>query len=195
MALFGLGYLPAQTPHVHGQGVFLRPAKPGDFEQWASLRARSRAFLVPWEPVWPEDDLTQSAFRRRIRRNLEEIENEEAFAFLIFRDSDSLLVGGLTLGHIRRGVSQTATLGYWMGAPYAGNGLMSRAVRAALGFAFGRLQLHRVEAACLPHNEASMHLLQATGFEREGLARGYLRINGQWQDHVLFGQVGGAPPG
>ena len=193
MALFGLGYATAQSPEVLGDGVLLRAARSGDFDQWASLRARSRAFLTPWEPVWPEDDLTPAAFRRRVRRNLEEIENEEAFAFLLFREADKRLVGGLTLGHIRRGVAQTATLGYWMGVPYAGKGLMSRAVRAALVFAFGQLHLHRIEAACLPHNEASMRLLSATGFEREGLARAYLRINGHWQDHVLYGQVARNP--
>ena len=110
---------------------------------------------------------------------------DEAYPFLVFRDDDVLL-GGLTIGQIRRGVAQTATLGYWMGAAHAGRGYMSRAVRAAAASCSRSLRLHRLEAACLPHNTASMQLLTSVGFKREGYARSYLRINGRWQDHVLF---------
>jgi ribosomal-protein-alanine N-acetyltransferase len=63
---------------------------------------------------------------------------------------------------------------------------MSKAVRAAIGFAFATLRLHRIEAACLPTNQASVRLLEGAGFRREGFARAYLRINGAWQDHVLY---------
>ena len=191
MAFFGLGSMGGRPPQLRGAGVLLRAPHMGDFAAWARLREQSRTFLAPWEPLWPPDDLTSAAFRRRVRRTVLEMESEEAFAFLIFREKDDCLIGGITLGHIRRGVSQATTLGYWMGAPYAGQGYMSRAVRRALEFAFGALHLHRVEAACLPHNLASIRLLQATGFEQEGLARGYLQIAGQWQDHLLFGQISG----
>jgi len=157
-----------------------------DFESWAGLRERSRAFLTPWEPTWPGDDLTRGAFRRRLRRQAQEIENDEGYPFLIFREGDDILLGGLTLGQIRRGVAQGATLGYWMGAPHAGKGFMARAVRAAVTFAFATLRLHRIEASCLPTNDPSIRLLERCGFKREGLARAYLRINGMWQDHLLY---------
>ena len=185
MALFRLGPSYDATTIVRGSGVYLRPAEMRDFDEWASLRERSRAFLVAWEPVWPSDDLTRSAFRRRLRLHAEEMNRDEAYPFLVFRE-DEVMLGGLTIGQIRRGVAQTATLGYWMGEAYAGRGYMSRAVRAAANFVFSSLRLHRLEAACLPHNDASMHLLESVGFQREGYARSYLRINGRWQDHVLF---------
>ena len=137
--------------------------------------------------------MTRTAFRRRLRRNLQEITNDEAYPFLIFRDDDTL-VGGLTLGQVKRGVAQSATLGYWMGVPYAGKGFMSRAVRAMTGYAFTSLHLHRIEAACLPHNEASIRLLERVGFKREGFARAYLRINGLWQDHLLYALLETDPP-
>lgn len=191
MALFGLGSAISNPPFVRGEGVYLRLPEMRDYEVWSELRRRSRGFLAPWEPVWPEDDLTRAAFRRRVRRHVQEMERDEAFAFFIFREQDDTLVGGLTLGHIRRGVSLAATLGYWMGEPYAGQGYMARAVRAACGFAFVNLRLHRVEAACLPHNGASIQLLKATGFQQEGLARAYLRIAGKWQDHLLFARLEG----
>jgi ribosomal-protein-alanine N-acetyltransferase len=185
VALFRLGPTNEIANFVHGEGVYLRPPEMRDFEAWAGLRERSRAFLTPWEPTWSGDDLTRTSFRRRLRRNHQEIESNEAYPFLVFRD-DNLLVGGLTLGQIRRGVVQAATLGYWIGASYAGKGLMTHAVRAAIGFAFATLRLHRLEASCLPHNIASTKLLERTGFTREGYARAYLRINGAWEDHLLY---------
>ena len=187
MALFRLGTSTDNANYIRGQGVYLRPAEMRDFGPWAELRQASRAFLAPWEPTWPPDDLTRAAFRRRLNRHREELERDEAYPFLLFRSVDDRLLGGLTLGQVRRGVAQSATLGYWMGAPHAGQGLMSRAVRATAGFAFATLRLHRVEAACLLENTSSIRLLEGVGFTREGLARSYLRINGEWRDHLLFG--------
>lgn len=194
MALFRLGPTNESVNFVRGEGVYLRPPEMRDYEAWAGLRERSRGFLAPWEPTWPGDDLTRAAFRRRLRRHVQEIENDESYPFLIFREADNTLVGGLTIGQVRRGVAQAATLGYWMGVPYAGNGWMSRSVRAAAGFAFTALRLHRIEAACLPHNEASVRLLERIGFQREGFARAYLRINGVWQDHLLYALLETDPP-
>lgn len=188
MALFRLGSSADAATFVRGEGVVLRPAEPRDYEEWSHLREQSRPFLTPWEPTWPADDLTRAAYRRRLRANADEMENDEAYPFFIFRE-DETLVGGLTLGQVRRGVSQTATLGYWMGERFAGRGYMSRAVRAAAHFSFGTLRLHRLEAACLAHNEASVRVLASTGFRREGFARSYLRINGLWQDHILFALI------
>ena len=189
MALFGLTRSVSPEPLLRGEGLYLRPATPTDFSSWSRLRAASRAFLEPWEPTWPDDDLTQAAFRRRLRRQDEDIARDEAYAFLIFDQTSDEMVGGITLGGVRRGVSQSGTLGYWMGAPHAGKGRMTRAVAAAVEFAFVKLRLHRVEAACIPDNAPSIALLERNGFQREGYARGYLKIDGVWRDHVLFALV------
>jgi ribosomal-protein-alanine N-acetyltransferase len=186
MSLFRLTKSPEMEPLIRGDGLYLRPAAAGDFPAWAQLRAESRAFLTPWEPTWPEDDLTRAAFRRRLRRQVEDMARDESFAFLIFDSVTDALLGGLTLGGIRRGVAQAATLGYWMGAAHAGRGRMTRAVAAATRYGFSTLRLHRIEAACLPENVPSMRLLERNGFRREGLARAYLRIDGAWRDHVLY---------
>ena len=90
--------------------------------------------------------------------------------------------------------AQAATIGYWVGVNYAGQGYMSRALRAAVAYSFQTLRLHRVEAACLPTNAASIRVLESAGFRREGLARSYLRINGRWQDHLLFAVLENDPP-
>ena len=157
-----------------------------DYMEWAELREKSRSFLTPWEPLWPIDDLTRASFRYRVRRHAEEMARDEAYSFFIFREEDDALMGGLSFGHVRRGVSQAATLGYWMGESYAGKGHMTRAARAACAYAFEKRGFHRIEAACLPTNEPSKRLLERVGFKQEGYARSYLNINGQWRDHLLY---------
>lgn len=189
MAFFRSVSFSEQVPAIAGEAVLLRAPQMADHAEWSALRAASRDFLTPWEPTWPADDLTRAAFRRRIRRYAEDQRSDLAYPFFIFRKSDNVLVGGLTLANIRRGCAQAASLGYWMGAAYAGQGYMTAAVSTVLPFAFGTLRLHRVEAACIPGNDASIRLLEKTGFQREGFARQYLCINGIWQDHILFAKL------
>lgn len=189
MALFRLPSSAPAALEPRGDGLLLRAPQAGDFLPWAQLRERSRAYLTPWEPIWPSDDLTRAGFRRRLRRYTEDALADRAYPFLIFREPDGALVGGITLANVRRGIVQAGTVGYWTGAPYAGRGYMTTALRLLLPTLFGELNLHRVEAACIPGNAASVRVLEKCGFVREGLARRYLCINGVWQDHLLFGML------
>lgn len=189
MAFFRSIQVSETLPNVQGEGVFLRAAQMSDFPQWMALREKSRDFLTPWEPTWPEDDLTRASFRRRLKRYSEDMRGDLAYPFLLFRQSDGALLGGLTLTNIRRGVAQSGSLGYWIGAPFANQGYMTRGVQALVPFAFAGLRLHRVEAACIPTNQPSIRLLEHTGFKREGYAREYLCINGLWQDHLLYARL------
>ena len=177
---------------VKGDGVTLRPPRAADHEAWAALRQRSHAYLQPWEPTWPEDDLTRPAFRRRLSIYTREMEAGNAWPFFIFADADQALVGAITLSNVRRGVAESGTLGYWIGQPFAGQGHATAAVRAMVAHAFDELKLHRVEAACVPANLASRRVLEKSGFVLEGQARAYLKINGAWADHLLFGIVNDA---
>ena len=194
MAFFRTINFSEPLPSVAGEGVVLRTPQVTDYGEWAALRETSRDFLTPWEPIWPVDDLSRGAFRRRIRRYAEDLRTDQGYAFLIIRSSDNVLVGGLTLANVRRGVAQAGSLGYWMGEPFVRRGYMTAAVRAVIPFAFGTLRLHRLEAACIPTNAASIRLLESTGFVREGYARDYLCINGIWQDHLLYGRLKDAKP-
>ena len=189
MAFFRTVSFSEQLPAIGGDGVVLRAPQMSDCAEWAALREESRDFLTPWEPTWPANDLTRASFRRRIKRYAEDQRSDLAYPFFIFRKSDQILVGGLTLANIRRGCAQAGSLGYWMGAAHARKGYMTTAVNAMLPFAFGTLRLHRVEAACIPANVASIRLLEKTGFRREGFARQYLCIDGVWQDHLLFARL------
>lgn len=195
MALFRL---PSSAPPAlvpRGHGLILRAPQMADYIQWSQLRESSRAFLTPWEPIWPSDDLTRSGYRRRLRRYAEDIAEDKSYPFLVFREDNSALIGGITLANVRRGIVQAGTIGYWIGEPYARQGLMTTAMRVLLPSLFGELHLHRVEAACIPTNIGSVRVLEKCGFRREGLAKRYLCINGVWQDHYLFGLLHEYLPG
>ena len=176
---------------LDGERVRLRPPKASDFAEWSILRRGSREFLQPWEPSWPADELTPLAWRRRLAAYHRELDLGLGFAFFVFRKTDDVLVGGVTLSNVRRGVALMGSIGYWIGKPYARHGFTLDAVRAVSTFAFGRLGLHRLEAACVPENEPSKALLQKAGFKPEGKASAYLKINGVWRDHLTFGLVAG----
>jgi ribosomal-protein-alanine N-acetyltransferase len=197
MAFFRTINVTELVPAIAGDGVILRAPQMTDYAAWAELRERSRDFLTPWEPVWPEDDLTRGAFRRRLKRYADDMRNDQAYPFFLFEKNSNRLLGGLTLTNIRRGVAQAASLGYWIGEPFAQRGYMTAGVNALVPFVFDVLRLHRLEAACIPTNVPSIRLLERTGFEREGRAREYLCINGVWQDHLLFARLktqAAAPP-
>lgn len=187
--LLGDGLIGVPAVRLDGPRCYIRPARSCDWQAWAELRGISREFLAPWEPTWPDDALTRRSFRRRLRRQAQEWREDCGYSFLVFDRSTNLLTGGLGLNNVRRGVAQTATLGYWVGRPFARQGYISGGTRLVLQFAFAQLGLHRVEAACLPNNDASRGLLEKAGFTREGYARGYLRIDGRWCDHILFGMT------
>ena len=178
-----------QDLRLEGAGVRLRPPRAADYAEWSVLRAGSRAFLQPWEPTWPADDLTRNAFRRRLSAYAHDMERGHAYPFLVFRAEDHRMVGGITLSNIRRGVAQMGAIGYWVGEPFARRGHTLAAVNAMTRFCFQHLGLHRVEAACIPANEGSRAVLTRAGFRQEGMALSYLRINGVWRDHLLFGLV------
>jgi [ribosomal protein S5]-alanine N-acetyltransferase len=189
MAFFRTVSFNEPMPAIAGVGVSLRVPQNGDHAEWAALREASRVFLTPWEPTWPADDLSRGSYRRRLKRYADDQRSDLAYAFLIFRNDDNAMVGGLTLANIRRGVAQAGSIGYWIGAPFARQGYMTAAVRALIPFCFRTLRLHRLEAACIPGNAASISLLEKTGFTREGYARDYLCINGVWQDHILYARL------
>jgi ribosomal-protein-alanine N-acetyltransferase len=175
-----------QDQVLWGEGIRLRHPCLDDYDAWAKLRYASRAHTEPFEPSWAEDELTRSAFKRRLRRYQSDVEAGSGYPFFIFRASDDVLVGACNLNNVRRGVLQSADIGYWIGAPYVRKGHARAALRRVLSFGFGPLRLNRVEAATRLDNEPSRQLLLATGFTPERMARRYLKINGRWRDHLKF---------
>lgn len=176
----------AQNIRLMGERLYLRTPEDGDFSAYAELRAKSRRFLEPWEPAWIDNALSREAFLRRLRRADQDRREDLAYGLFLMRRGDDRLLGGIGLSNVRRGVAQAATLGYWIGEEFPRQRLMTEALGVLLAYAFGPLCLHRIDAACLPTNEPSRRLLIASGFEEEGRARRYLKINGEWRDHLLY---------
>lgn len=177
-----------QTSQVElvGQSLYLRFPRLGDYRAWADLRHESRDFLQPWEPKWRPDELSGSAYRARINRYEQEFDSGQSIALFLFQRGTDALLGGITIGLIRRGVAQSCMIGYWMGARHAGKGHMARALDLVIPYIFGPLELHRIEAACIAENMRSISLLEKAGFRQEGCLREYLKINGHWRDHLMF---------
>lgn len=187
--MFALSLLQSNHPVLRGERVWLRMPRRQDYREWAQLRGESRSFLEPWEPRWAADELGHAAWRHRLYRYRKDFAEGTAMAFFIFDTSSDSLLGGITLGNIRRGVAQSGHIGYWLGQRNAGKGLMVDALELLSRHAFETIRLHRVEAACIPGNTRSVRVLEKAGFTREGLLRSYLKINGSWQDHYLYGLV------
>ena len=170
-----------------GERVFLRPPKRRDALKWQKLRMSSKSFLVPWEPSWDASSCTRRAYLRYFKNSNYLANMDRAYSFLIFKTEDKSLLGGINIGNVRRGVSQSASLGYWIGEKYSRNGYMKEALKLLIPSLFIDLRLNRIEAATLEENIASKNLLKKIGFKKEGVLRKYLKINGNWRDHILYG--------
>ena len=178
-----------KSPVLITDRLELRLPRQSDFAEWHDLRKSSRAFLEKWEPTWADDHLGRNAFVNRVNWAQKSVANRSAASFFLIRQADGVMVGGITLDHVRYGASQSGTLGYWIGQPYARQGFMREAILAVVHFAFTELDLSRMEAACLPNNRPSRGLLEKTGFKYEGVAQSYLEIAGRWSNHVLYANL------
>ena len=174
---------------IETERLTLRPPNHSDFRAWTSLRRESHDYLVQWEPTWAPDHLTRKAFTNRVYWAQRSVASGSALPLFLFRREDEVLVGAITLDNIRRGPAQAGTLGYWTGKPFARLGYMREAIGGVVHFAFTRLDLSRIEAACLPENAASRGLLESSGFKYEGVAQSYLQIDGRWRTHVLYASL------
>jgi len=174
---------------IETERITLRLPVHGDWRNWSALRSESAAFLTPWEPVWSTDHLSRRAFTNRVYWARRAEAQGTALPLMLIRRGDQALLGAITLDNIRRGPAQTGTLGYWIGAPHARQGFMREAILAVVHHAFNRLDLSRIEAACLPENAASRGVLEKCGFKYEGVAQSYLQINGRWRNHVLYANL------
>ncbi|XDA97436.1 GNAT family protein [Sulfitobacter sp. LCG007] len=171
---------------IETERMTLRPPVHSDFRAWSALRVQSIEYLTPWEPSWAEDHLTRKAFTNRVYWAQRSVSAGTALPLFLVRRDDDMLLGAITLDNIRRGPAQAGTLGYWTGEPFARRGYMREAIDAVVHHSFTRMDLSRIEAACLPENQASRGLLEKTGFKYEGVAQSYLQIDGRWRTHVLY---------
>lgn len=180
-----------RRPILNTERLVLRLPQHSDFRAWTQERLASTAHLTPWEPTWSEDHLSRRAFTARVAWAAKAEAQGTAVPLFIFRRADTALLGAITLDNIRRGPAQAGTIGYWIGARHARQGYMSESVQALCHYAFTKLDLSRLESACLPENAASRGVLEQCGFKYEGVAQSYLQIDGRWRNHVLYANLRG----
>ena len=171
---------------LNGDNVLLRPPQYSDWTNWSKVREKNKLYLQPWEPLWSPGELERSSFVKRVRMFEKFSTNDEAYSFLIFKNENVEFIGELNISNIQRGIIQSCSIGYWIAKKYEGLGMMSESLELVKSFIFNQLKLHRIEAACLPHNSPSLKVLLKNGFKIEGTARKLLKINNKWQDHTVF---------
>ena len=160
---------------IHGKKVYLRPPSKEDEAELLNLNRASVQFhrgLV--SPTKTEEEY--AGF-------LDRAQKDDSACFLICRRTNKAIVGTINLSQIFRGGFQSAYIGYYVGATYAGHGYMTEALQLMLRHAFRTLKLHRLEANIQPGNTASIALVQRAGFTQEGFSKHYLKIGGRWRDH------------
>jgi ribosomal-protein-alanine N-acetyltransferase len=169
--------LDRSMPHAlqTGRRVFIRPPAPEDEAEFIRLVRASRRLHAGWisAPATPQ------AFAAALHR----YESPDVAAFLLCRREDGAIVGATNLSQIFMGPFQSAYVGYWAGAPFAGQGYMTEGVGLVVAHAFRVLKLHRVEANLQPANAPSRALVQRLGFRMEGYSPRYLKVAGRWRDH------------
>lgn len=159
--------------------------RSGDTQALLSFINENKAHLAPWEPTRDKHYYTKANVQNLINGYQTHFHNQSAYHFAAFDFERREIMAMCNFTNVVRGPFQACYLGYCVAEKYQGQGIMSEVVEAGLDYVFNELKLHRVMANYIPHNTKSAQLLTRLGFEKEGLAKRYLKINGTWQDHVL----------
>lgn len=148
---------------------------------------RNEGHLGPWEPRYPDAFFTNAYWERRLDDSRHELITDSALRLVMFRrgDESRRVVGVANFTAIIRLAFNCTNLGYSLDEEAEGQGLMHEALVAAIAYVFEEMGLHRIQANYQPHNDRSGRLLDRLGFVIEGYARDYLRIDGQYRDHIL----------
>ncbi|WP_172298605.1 GNAT family N-acetyltransferase [Pseudoruegeria sp. HB172150] len=181
-------------PPIRTTRLVVTVAAVADATALARYSARNAAHLAPWEPARPQGYHSESAWVDRLALNVAEAAAGRYMPFVARLHNDEEIVATANLSNIARGVFQACTLGYSVDAALQGKGVMAEMLEAVLDHAFGEMGLNRVMANYLPENARSAALLERLGFEREGYAKRYLKIGGEWRDHVLTSRLAPEPP-
>jgi ribosomal-protein-alanine N-acetyltransferase len=167
--------------------VLMRPTVPEDADAMLRAYLRNREHLRPWDPHREESFFTLEAQRARAADRVAELEAGRGVPWVLVREDE--IVGTVTISAVVPGHVRSALLGYWIDAAMAGRGLATAAAALACRAADEELGLHRLEAGAAVANTGSQRVLAKCGFERIGVARDYLFLDGKWCDHVLFQRI------
>ncbi len=161
--------------------VEVRPLRIEDKEAFVAAARASKALHSGWVNA-PSD---ARAFAQYFAR----FDNQAHFGFVVLLRSTGELVGAINLTNVIYGAFRSGYLGYYAFSGFERKGYMTQGLRAVVRHAFSVLKLHRVEANIQPTNAASIALVRACGFKKEGYSPKYLKIGGRWRDHERWAIV------
>lgn len=121
-----------------------------------------------------------------INQKIAKAKNDIEYNFGIFKIDNDELIGTIGLFRILRDPLQSAIIGYSLSKNHYGKGYATEAVKLVLDYGFTILKLHRIEAGVMPHNLGSIRVLEKAGFEKEGISKSNVKINGKWEDHQVL---------
>ena len=166
----------------------IRPLESSDLPALVEARIRNREFLTEWEPTRDESFFTPAGQARELALDDAAWRTATGFPFAILdaedgRPADRARRAGerraRASGRTRRSATGSARTPAAAGTPRGRWG-------SSLRFAFEVAGLHRVQPAIMPRNIRSRRVVEKCGFRQEGVAARYLRINGAWEDHLLY---------
>jgi ribosomal-protein-alanine N-acetyltransferase len=184
--------VPPLSLRLTTQRLVLRPPRTNDVGEIRRLLRHNHTHLKPWNPAPRpgEDAASITEVSNAVLRQRRDWKNGRSFVFMLSLTAEpARFIGKIALNGVMRGAMHGAYLGYWMDVDHQNGGLCTEGIRAVLDFAFGPAQLHRIQAAIMPHNPKSLRVIEKLGFRREGYAERYLQIGGNWEDHILFART------
>ena len=174
-----------KLPRLYSERLQVRLLEPHEKDLMVRFRDENRDYLKPWEPLRRPDFFTEGFWEIQLRLTLRNFREGASAGFVLLSPFEDEVLGVCNYTNIVRGTFQSCQLGYALAEKHQHKGLMFEALSMTNQYMFDDLGLHRIMAGYLPHNGRSGKLLDRLGFEKEGLARKYLKINGRWEDHLL----------
>jgi len=178
--------LPSLATALKTERLLLRACSTSQAGALCSALRKNRAHLEPWTPLATPDYFTLTGTSERIAKWRAEWRKGKSFHFHVYEKRRTPIVGHVALTGIDRGVLENAYLGYWIDGQCAGKRYAAEAVAKVIQFGFAELKLHRIQASVMPRNVRSVRVVEHLGFRNEGTALRYLKIHGQWEDHLIF---------
>lgn len=174
------------APQLETARTILRMANQDDVSAIVHYYTENKVHLAAFEPKRGDDFYTDSYWYREVNERVAAFKSDSSLKLFMFsKEKPKAIAGSINFTNFIRGTFQSCTLGYSIAAAYQGKGYMTEGLKVAIAYVFAQLNIHRIMAAYLPHNQRSGRLLKRLGFVVEGYASDYLMIDGQWQDHIL----------
>lgn len=171
---------------MKGMNIYLKPLNISDATSILELEIKNKEFFRQYSINRDSEFYTLEGQLKRMETIEESREKDLGYSFGIYLNESHRLIGQIGLFKIERGPAQRGMVGYSLDKEQNGKGYMTDALKSIVDFGFDQLKLHRIEAGVMPHNIGSIKILEKTGFQKEGIAKKYVMINGKWEDHQIL---------